>query len=125
MSAAGPRIPLVIGDSHLHATADGVVVVRVRGDGPAVVTVRSARPLTARWLRAGRARLVRLGEQRVSLPHSGTATIAFQLDDERFALLRRMQIMRTTISVTTAAGVCRRRVYLHAPQHPRRAAPRS
>ena len=116
MSGIRSRSPLVIGDPHLHATADGHVIVRVRGDGPAVVTIRSARPLTSRWLGGTRARLVRLGEQRLSLPSTGTTTIAFALSAEHLALLHRMQTLRTTITVTTAAGVCRRRVYLHPPR---------
>src|SRR6478752_3146634 len=86
------RDPLVIGDPHLRATADGLVIVRVRGDGPAAVTIRAAGPLSWR----------RLGERRLSLRPTGTTTVAFQLSDDHLAWLRRRQTTRMTITVTTA-----------------------
>jgi hypothetical protein len=84
----------IVSRNHLRAAPDGKVDLRVSGCGPAVVTLRSARALGPRWLGGGRPRIV---------------------SREHLALLHRMQTIRTTIRVQTAAGVCKRRVNLHAP----------
>ena len=46
--------------------------------------------------------------------------VTFRLSKGHLALLHRMQSVRTTIRVQTAAGVSKRRVTLHSPQRQKR-----
>ena len=105
----------IVSRNHLRAPPDGKVDLRVSGCGPAVVTLRSARSLGSRWLGGGRPRIVRFGSARLSLTCGVVTTVTLRLSREHLALLHRMQTIRTTIRVQTAAGVFKRRVDLHAP----------
>jgi hypothetical protein len=110
----------IVSRNHLRATQDGEIDLRVSGCGPAVVTLRSARGLGPRWLGGGRPRIVRFGSARLLLTCGRVTTVTLPLSREHLALLHRMQTIRTTIRVQTAAGVCKRRVHLHAPGRHRR-----
>jgi hypothetical protein len=112
--------PVVVGSAHVRPRPDGSFSLQVRGRGPALVIVGSARRIGTRWLGGPRPRLVRLGLRRAELTPGRTATVAFRLSEDHLALLRRMQTVRATVSVTTPAGACRRRIYLHAPARQRR-----
>jgi hypothetical protein len=105
--------------SHLRATPGGEVVVHVAGSGLATVTLRSARPITPRWLGSGRPRNVRLGMRRVALAPDSVTELTFRLSKDHLALLHRMQTMRVTIRVETAEGVRTRRIDLHSPAYKR------
>jgi len=114
------RAELLIAGNHLRATPDGRVVVRVRGSGPATVTLRSARPIAPRWLSGRRARNVRLGVRRIALERGADTTVTFRLSADDLALLHRMHTMRIAIRLQTAEGARSRRVDLHSPgrSHP-------
>ena len=109
---------IVVG-SHLRATPDGGVTLHVAGSGLATVTLRSARPITPRWLGSGRPRNVRLGMRRVALSPDAVTTLTFRLSKDHLALLHRMRTMRVTIRLETADGVLTRRIDLHSPACPR------
>jgi hypothetical protein len=113
------RSHIVVG-SHLRATPDGDVVLHVAGDGLATVTLRSARPITPRWLGSGRTRNVRLGMRRIALSPDAVTTLTFRLSKDHLALLHRMQTMRVTIRLQTSDGVLTRRCTLHSPAVKRR-----
>jgi hypothetical protein len=111
--------PRIVAGSHLRATPDGEVVLHVAGSGLATVTLRSARPITPRWLAGSRPRNVRLGMRRVALAPGGVTELTFRLSKEHLALLHRMQAMRVTIRVQTDDGLRTRRIDLHAPARKR------
>jgi hypothetical protein len=107
--------PRIITGRHLRATPEGDVVLSVAGSGLGTVTLRSARPITPRWLAGSRPRNVRLGMRRIALAPGAVTELTFQLSKEHLALLHRMQTMRVTIRVQTDDGLRTRRIDLHAP----------
>jgi hypothetical protein len=111
--------PRIITGRHLRATPEGEVVLYVAGSGLATVTLRSARPITLRWLGSGRPRNVRLGMRRVALAPGRVTELTFRLSKDHLALLHRMQTMRVTIRVQTDDGLRTRRIDLHSPARKR------
>jgi hypothetical protein len=109
------RTARIIASNHLRSTPEGRVTLRLRGSGLATVTLRSARPITPRWLGSGRPRLVALGMRRVALRPDALTTVTFRLRRDHVALLHRMQTMRAVIRVQTDDGVVTRRINLHSP----------
>lgn len=105
----------IIVGNHLRATPEGRVVLRLSGSGPATVTLRSARPITPRWLGSTRPRVVRLGMSQVDLSPDGVTTVTLRLRSDHLALLHRMQSMRATIALQTHDRLLTRRIDLHSP----------
>jgi hypothetical protein len=107
--------PRIISGAPLQATPDGEVALRVSGDGPATVSLRSTWRITPRWLGSGRPRHVRFGTRRVVLRPDTATTISIRLSPAHLALLHRMRTIRVTIRVHTQTGVVTRMVDLHSP----------
>jgi hypothetical protein len=107
--------PHIIAGPHLRATPDGEVWLRVSGDGPATVSLRSTWRIAPRWLGSSRARHVRFGARRIVLQPDTATRTSIRLSREHLALLHRMRTIRATIRVRTETGVVTRMVELHSP----------
>jgi hypothetical protein len=119
----------VLSGPHLRAGADGDLAFQVSCCGAAtagcrvVVTVKSQRRISSRWLARGRSRIVSLARRKVTLPSGSRTTVTVRLSGENLALLHRMQTIRAIVRVTATdeAGhvtTASRLIRLHAPARP-------
>ena len=117
----------ILSGPHLRVSCDGDLALQLRCSGAApagclaVVSLKSERRISSRWLRRGRSRTVSLARRKLTLPSGKRTTATVRLSRENLALLRRMQTIRAIVRVTASdeAGhvtTVSKLISLHAPQ---------